>query len=1753
METPVVRSRGRPRKRRREEDSPIGKSLGANNGNGDVEKTGGSRRRGRPPKKRVVEMRGEAMVGRYVLKEFDGSGVFLGKIVSCDSGLYRVDYEDGDCEDLDSDELREFVVGDERERFVGELLERRKKLDEAIIEKNGGKEVNDGSVKFVMVKDDTEVVVVVEVEDEPAKVDTVEVVSGLDMVDVTQSNERMDGEDAVNVVSDSGTVEVSTLSNVPCEDAKPSDIKGSDDEVIDGNYCLEDEDNDSSSDYCEYGQGWETRADTEIPVIPPPELPPSSGTVGVPEEYVSHLFSVHGFLRTFSVRLFLSPFTLDDLVGCLKCTTPNTLLDAIHVALLRTLKRHLDRLDSEGSELASKCLRSIDWGLLDNLTWPVYLVHYFMVMGNLNEPEWKGFYVDVLEKQYCALSIEIKLTVLQILCDDALDTVELRSEIDTREESEVGVDSDGVLSTPVHRVPRQAYPRCSKTSADKDSDRPNLDAENSVLFCSKTVKSDGHNRDTEDVIEDANGDECRLCGMEGMLICCDGCPSAYHSRCIGVNKLSIPDGEWFCPECTISRIGPPINKGTLLRGAEVFGIDSYAQLFLGTCDHLLLLKVSLKASSIVRYYNRKDVPKVVSVISSSPYHSVSYLEICQKICGYWGLPQAVVSPILVNQATMALDYEVDYKLLPLQSHISHENRNEKVLYDVGNETYANSVGESSIYGAVGLGNEPFLKFASDDITLGAPIQSDPRSMPYSTVASVRQNATDESSMLSEQAEFYRAKQGLTNQPTMAGITSWPSGYADSVVAGHSNGVCLPESHYMQVRENKSKVSGRLSHKKKDTCSYMGSVFKPHAYINSYVHGAFAATAAANFAALSSDENQASEVHASDPRKAMAANISLQVKAFFSAAVRFFWPSAEKKLVEIPRERCSWCLHCKATVISKKSCLLNQAALSATRAEMKFISGLRLEKLSEGSLYGIIAYTLYMEESFRGLIHGPFRSSSYREQWRKKVEQASSCCEIKALLLDLERNLCSIALSSEWTNLVNTWMDESSVPQTAAAAGSVQKRVAGKRKKYLATPEEVDDDPIDSNEFIWWRGGKLAKLVFQRETFPRQILRKAVRQGGSRTLPGIYYANSSDVPKRSRQFIWRAAVEMAKNASQLALQVRYLDQNLKWSDLVRTEQNSVDGKGPETEAFAFRNAHICDKKILEHKTMYGVVFEHQKHLSSRLMKSIIDKEESKDGKVIYWLLEARIPLYLVKEYEEKAEMTDILPPIKPDRYSKHQKRQLKASRKDVFVYLSLKRDDLHVCPCASCHRDVLLELAVTCNSCEGYCHNTCILSSTEQTNEDMKSTATCKQCSHQKSLSLIDNSVESPTSPLTMQGQDGLAEKKPASSDSKSRKNKNSKSKPSRSRTRPSLLEGLVWKKKKKGSDDGTDFRRRNVILRGSSDGLTLSPQCRLCQKPYSPLLMYIRCYQCEKWFHADAVKLDESKLSDLVGFKCCRCRRMKSLSCPYADVVPKTETRKLHIKGPKQDTVETNSVSEAISEEAGSLPSTLMSLMEMEDDVFIDMDDPLSFPVSQAEQTPGPKSEVKSEVNFEWANFGAGQQKLQIKRQVKSEQDDDGLSFCDPASAETKSFPNPNIEWEICNGGLEDGTALNFNNLNYDGDFEPQTYFSFTELLEIDGGNQLGGVDASPSGVAWDDFPCEYPQNGFMEQFNASSFDELMPTEASTEPVVGARCCEVCHVATPAPDRACQICGSQIHSHCAPCEDVSQGGSWVCGQCREWS
>ncbi|RLV63752.1 hypothetical protein DV515_00017950, partial [Chloebia gouldiae] len=74
--------------------------------------------------------------------------------------------------------------------------------------------------------------------------------------------------------------------------------------------------------------------------------------------------------------------------------------------------------------------------------------------------------------------------------------------------------------------------------------------------------------------EQENEDECAACGDGGELICCDGCPRAFHLACLVPPLPRVPSGTWRCGSC-VENVTEP---GQLLeadlpveRPAEILG------------------------------------------------------------------------------------------------------------------------------------------------------------------------------------------------------------------------------------------------------------------------------------------------------------------------------------------------------------------------------------------------------------------------------------------------------------------------------------------------------------------------------------------------------------------------------------------------------------------------------------------------------------------------------------------------------------------------------------------------------------------------------------------------------------------------------------------------------------------------------------------------------------------------------------------------------------------------------------------------------------------------------------------------------------------------------------------------------------------------------------------------------------------------------------------------------------------------------
>ncbi|XP_066997701.2 chromodomain-helicase-DNA-binding protein Mi-2 homolog isoform X3 [Anabrus simplex] len=60
--------------------------------------------------------------------------------------------------------------------------------------------------------------------------------------------------------------------------------------------------------------------------------------------------------------------------------------------------------------------------------------------------------------------------------------------------------------------------------------------------------------------DDEHMEFCRVCKDGGELLCCDSCPSAYHTFCLSPPLTDIPDGDWKCPRCSAKALPGKVAK-----------------------------------------------------------------------------------------------------------------------------------------------------------------------------------------------------------------------------------------------------------------------------------------------------------------------------------------------------------------------------------------------------------------------------------------------------------------------------------------------------------------------------------------------------------------------------------------------------------------------------------------------------------------------------------------------------------------------------------------------------------------------------------------------------------------------------------------------------------------------------------------------------------------------------------------------------------------------------------------------------------------------------------------------------------------------------------------------------------------------------------------------------------------------------------------------------------------------------------------
>uniref|UniRef100_A0A5B6ZI79 DDT domain-containing protein PTM n=1 Tax=Davidia involucrata TaxID=16924 RepID=A0A5B6ZI79_DAVIN len=1225
----------------------------------------------------------------------------------------------------------------------------------------------------------------------------------------------------------------------------------------------------------------------ERSVLPPKlQLPPSSENLNLDDIPILDLFSVYACLRSFSTLLFLSPFELEDFVAALKCKAPNLLFDFIHVSLLQTLKKHLEFLSGENSQSASNCLRSLNWDLLDLITWPIFMVEYLLMHSSGLKPGFDLCRLKLFEIDYYKQPAFVKIEILRCLCDDVIEVEAIRSELNRRTfTSDLNMDSD----------------RNMKIETSKKR-RAQMDVSGGSCLTEEVV----------DETTDWNSDECCLCKMDGSLICCDGCPAAYHSRCVGVANSLLPEGDWFCPECVIDKDKPWMKLGKSLRGAELLGIDPHGRLYYSSCGYLLVSD-SCDTESSVSYYHKNDLAVVIEALKLSDIHYSTILSVISKqwdiLVTFNGAKSDLNSQILTSCSDF-MKGQVLATMPPLLLAPSDTCVKDEIV----DERKPEEVSELVNVGPVTVNH--FIKMENLKSSEGSA------EIPQATIGIQNSQKTG--------PDCLKRSAGISN---------------DSEIPGKIGSVndCSLMSTILDVEQGRNIHSVDHGHKSSPIKTKKRDASQGQCgtgYMNYYSFAQTASLVAEELTRKSSDKVM------KDSTWSVEEIILAQLKAISKKSTKFCWPNIQNLNADARREKCGWCFSCRVPDDDRDCLFYMNDAGPAPVGFTSEMAGLRSKRNRKGHLIDVMCHVLCIEDRLHGLLLGPWLNPHYTKLLRKSVLKASDVASVKHLLLMLESNLRQLALSPEWLKHMDSVarMGSASHVVTNSLRVSSKHAISKKRTRFSDLEPNPSSNAAAGLGLFWWRGGRLSRQLFNWKVLPHSLASKAARQAGCTKIPGILYPDSSEFAKISKYVAWRAAVETSRSVEQLALQVRELDVNIRWDEIENTNLLSMMDKESKKSIRSFKKV-IIRRKCLEGTVMkYLLDFGKRRFIPDVVVRHGSMLEESSSGRKKYWLEESHVPLHLLKVFEEKriARKSNKMSSGKLRESGREMK---KASKIRGFSYLFSKAERSENYQCGHCNKDVLIREAVSCQYCEGFFHKRHVRKSVGAITAEC--TYTCHKCQDGKSTRIdtkkgkpqlpksnkvakVCRSLRSNTSknscndkqpvqlqnikkdsvavPLRRLRKDSVAvplrrsarkvkcvslqNKKVGGRKKgkqiKSRKGKSKKPKKGSLQKKRTQMCHTYWLNgllltRKPNDERVMHFRSKRLLAPSEQSSAILDqPKCSLCCEPeFTSMLNYIGCEICGDWFHGDAFGLSVGNVGNLIGFRCHKCCNRTPPICPH--------------------------------------------------------------------------------------------------------------------------------------------------------------------------------------------------------------------------------------------------------------------------------
>ncbi|WVZ66961.1 hypothetical protein U9M48_016111 [Paspalum notatum var. saurae] len=1464
----------------------------------------------------------EALVGRAVRKAFPGFGTYSGVVDSydADAGYFRVLYEDGDSEEVDADEMAGMLVGPAMPQAlqqtpprdaVGRRPKKRRRGDEesspsplpdpdavvlAVPAAAGDSSPSGGEAEPATPPAEAAPVPEKKPRPSPAPDSSRPLRRSARQAKAAELAAEMEAAAAVAAAAEAAEAEAAAASTPQQSGRKRPRASGS------GRFRS------VSRDLEEEAATAKKPPAQPMPVLPPkPDLPSSSQAFDLGGLPVLDVFQVYSCLRSFSKQLFLSPFSLDSFVAALQCALVNPLIDWVHFALLRALKTHLEDFANDGDPSAVHCIRNLNWELLDLATWPIYLAEYLLTRGAELRYGMKLTDLKLLNTEYYRQPAVVKLELLRILSDDVLEVGAIRSRM-----SETDGNDEGFRSTGLRRKKRGSS---AKGAADYSQ------------------SPEGPND-----MDDGNSDECYLCGMDGNLLCCDGCPAAFHSKCVGVVEDLLPEGDWYCPECLIQKTDGSRNTANPMRGADVLGIDPHGRLYFGTCGYLLVVD-SCDWNSPCHYYVQTDIHSLVTRLNTCHPSYRSIVNSISSFCGTSIKSLNLNSRYQSSRECSTSDAETDCRH---SSQLKQPCKQDQVKVEQHNSVEQLDSGEACT---------PNSDQLDQDLSL--------------------HSVTFRSALMAQNGN---AAEGDSNQIPPNGSSSVKNDHCSSqkYVYSDANG------------SSADNLEGSQPNKKQRDWQLHSDLAR---YINYYSFGQIAASAAEELKHKLSENKEG--------KKPVQDAASFHLRTICKKYANIFALTDQKLSVELLKEKCGWCNSCQ--ISGGVDCIFRLTDIKCMEGPKPHTFDLGTEKNMDSHIILAMRSILSIEERLIGLLTGPWQNPQYSICWRNEVLKASDVSSLKQPLLMLESSLRSVAISVEWQKPAD------SVEVVGSAAhilvrSSNKSQIQGSARKQGRKPSSIGELKVDSRDVgvYWWRGGKLSRQVFHWKRLPESLVHKAARQAGRRKIPTILYTDGSQFARRFKYIAWRAAVEMAESAAQLILQIKELEWNIKWTEILGTLPSSLMTKETQKIVRLFKKVIIRRKRIDGTNVEYLLDFGKKGNIPPVISKHGTKLEEPSSERNRYWLSEGHVPLNLMKAYEaktiarlmKKKETDDI-----PKKAKKKLDSKLKMPKKKGFAYLFEKAEKQSafekaekqsVGRCGQCNKEVTASEAVNCKYCSALFHrkhfkvpkgggcyafyvcNKCYSEKVEKAKSPQKKAA-AKKSSPKKKQKKQSHKIVTRRNQIVLKhkkngkkGKRGRPRKNPLDPQKKEspkvcgsepsnvpknepvkriskrlydkymkgNSNASEHAASCRKRKRTALqysywLNGLRWTQNPH-DERARNFRKERVVFpHEDTETSEVSPVCCLCEKCYSEEDIYIACEKCEDWFHGDVYSVTIDNVNNLTGFKCHKCRLRSQPVCPYAQTGtnPKGQSDEDHGIKVVQD--EKHSIDMLVEDEDPSCPEDL--------------------------------------------------------------------------------------------------------------------------------------------------------------------------------------------------------------------------------------